>query len=100
MNRENFENCKKALDIWNSGIYKTSDDFIGSLEEDIFIGVGREIFQFLNQYNTSEQLRKVYNVTCENCAHYYNNKCNSFDYRENCLNEEIGYSWLKHISNK
>lgn len=92
------ENCKKALETWQSGVYHDPCDFIGSLDEDTFVGVGREIFQFLNKENSTQQIRKVYGKTCENCTHDGRYKCYTYEHRENCLNDELAYTWLKWLS--
>ncbi len=89
-----FQYCKEAIEEWQKN---KDDDFVGNLDEDIFVGVGEEIYQLLIKYNTEEQLRKVYNIQCNDCKYCQNNICKIYDYKENCLKQQISYSWLYHI---
>lgn len=89
------ENCTKAMERWQ--YYYDPEDFIGNLPEDIFVGVGKEIFQFLNKENSIEKIREVYGKVCKNCQHD-RNTCYMYEHRENCIIEELAYSWLRWLS--
>lgn len=92
----NFQYCEEAIKEWKDST-KNKEDFIGNLDEDIYIGVGDEIYQLLIKYNTEGQLKQVYNVRCGDCKWCEGNVCRMYDYKENCLKVEISRSWLDYI---